>query len=186
MQAEAQKLPMRIKRLATLKFNTFTGGEHMKEQIKQKYMHMKMLEQQIEKMQEQMQTFDTQLQEISSMKSAVEEIKTVKSGAEILVPLATGIFVKASIKQPDHVLVNVGAQTAVPRQADEALTMLNDQLVEIEKLKHNFSQQLEQMTQKGSAIEHEMRGLLEQHLAQGGTLDFDDDDTTGKKENEEA
>lgn len=157
----------------------------MKEQIKQKYTHMKVLEQQIEKMQEQMQAFDTQLQEITAMKSAVEEIKTVKSGAEILVPLATGIFVKASIKQPDHVLVNVGAQTAVPRKAGEALTMLNDQLVEIEKLKHNFSQQLEQMTQKGSAIEHEMRELLEKHIAQGGTLDFDEEGTEDTK-NEEA
>ena len=106
----------------------------MKAQIKQKYMHMKMLEQQIEKMQEQLQTFDNQLQEISSMKSAVEEIKTEK--------------------------------------------------YQCKQRSKNYS---EQMTQKGSAIEHEMRGLLEKHIAQGGTLDFDEDNEgASQKEHEEA
>lgn len=136
------------------------------EQLKQKYMQMKMLEEQIEKIQEQVQSFDKQAQELETIKSGLEGTKSVKEGSEILVPVTPGIFAKAKITDTKNFIVNVGANTSVTRTADEAIKMVNEQIAEIEKLKKQFVEQLEQMIATGKQLEQEMRTMVEQHMAE--------------------
>ena len=132
--------------------------------IKEKYMHMKMLEEQIEKVQEQVQSFDKQAQELENIKEGLEGSKSLKEDTEMLVPLSPGIFMKAKVGDTKQLIVNVGSHTAVTRTADEATAMVDEQIKGIGQLKEQFTTQLNEMVEKGQEMEAEVRILVEKHM----------------------
>lgn len=74
----------------------------------------------------QIQYLESSLSEISATKSAIEAIEKNRKGAEILVPLGTDSYVKATLKDEDTVLVGVGARISMEKTAAEAKKTLDE------------------------------------------------------------
>ena len=55
---------------------------------------------------------------------ALDDLKTTKTGTEILVPMASGIFIKAELKDNKELAINVGADTVVKKNIEET-TLFN-------------------------------------------------------------
>lgn len=102
------------------------------DQIKQKYMEFKVLQEHIQKINEHMEVLKTQTAEISLTKDALRDFTTMNVGSEILVPLADGIFIKGELKNNKDLLVNVGADTVVERSVPDVIKLIEEQQSQVQ------------------------------------------------------
>lgn len=128
------------------------------EQIQQKYIELQLLNQQIQQIQEQMTSLETQILEMQNLTKSLDEVKKIKKGSEIFVPLGAGIFVKANLQDSKEVLMNVGADVSVKKTIPDSKEVVKTQ---IEQMK-NLMEQLEGALQK-AAIQSQ---ALQQEIAE--------------------
>lgn len=95
----------------------------------------------------------------------MDEIKKVKQGSEILVPLSSGIFAKASLKDNDGLLVNVGANTIVKKSVSDTKKLIEKQSSEVRKLQEQMLEQLQKAAAAAESSEKELQKLVEESQA---------------------
>lgn len=131
-------------------------AEELKIESKQAYLELQMIEQQIKQMQKQLQVIESQLNEIRLTKQSLEDISDVKLNSEMLVPLASGIFVKGVLKDTKEFIVNVGSNTAVKKNKKEVIDMVDNQLAEILKMQNEFYKNLQHLITGAKRIENKL------------------------------
>ncbi|USN45253.1 MAG: prefoldin subunit alpha [Candidatus Woesearchaeota archaeon] len=77
--------------------------------------------------------FEEQKAELELALSALHEYELVEDGTEMLVPLATGIFLPGIIKKSSTAVVSVGADTAVEKKVEDIRAFLEERLQELTK-----------------------------------------------------
>lgn len=124
--------------------------------MQQKYMEMQMLDQQLKQIQQQLHAVEQQAMEVESVIDALGSILKVEPGSDILVPLSSGIFVKAKIQDNKELLVNVGSNTTVSKSVPEVEEMLKKQLGELEKVKKDMTGKFSEFANKMQALQAEL------------------------------
>lgn len=103
-------------------------------ELQKKYFEIQKKEQQIKQSQEQLANIANHIQELQKIETTLDEIEKTKSGTELLVPLGSGIFAKANLKDNKNLLVGVGAKVHVSKNLDETKKIINKQLKNMEDL----------------------------------------------------
>lgn len=135
-------------------------NEENRKQLQEKYMQMQMIEQQMQQVQKQLKVIDQQIQELNLTEQALNDIKDTKVGSEILVPMASGIFVKAELKDNKELAINVGADTVVKKNVDDAKRLINDQISEVNNMQQQLNANLEKLASSAQLIEKELQKLV--------------------------
>ena len=130
------------------------------EKAQEKYIEMKVLEEQLEEMQKKAQMVEKQLMELMSTVQALDEFKKANKGDEILVPISSGIFIKASIKENSEFLVNVGADTVVSKDIESTKNLMSKQVEEMTEFNTKINMQMQKMAMKASVIQEELKELI--------------------------
>lgn len=138
------------------------GQQEQQELLQQKYIEFQFVEQQVKKLQQQLQTFEQQLVDLESVKEALGELKEVKAGTEILLPLSSGIFVKAHIQSVDSLLVNVGANTAVEKPLSATKELLLLQGKELQKYREQVMINLQLLNVHMNKLQEELQELVKE------------------------
>ena len=124
-----------------------------KQELQQKYMEMQMIDQQINQIKKQIELIDNQLQELTITQEALNSISKTKPETEILVPLASGIFIKSQLVDNKEVIVNVGAGTTVKKTIPEAGELIKQQLTEITTFRKELEGTLAQLASKANQLQ---------------------------------
>lgn len=138
-------------------------NEQRVKDVQQRYAELQMLERQIKQVQGQIEQVEGQIGEIEYVQQSLRDLKDVGVGSELFVPLSSGIFVKAELKDNAFVLVNVGAGAVVKKSIEEASEILEHQAIELRTLE-------EERAMKGE----ELSGQFEKTQKQLVTLVGDD------------
>jgi len=125
-------------------------------------MELQIVSQQIKESQKQIQAIDAQLMELESTNMALNDLAGSKIKTEIFVPISSGVFAKAELKDNESLLVNVGAGTAVKKSIPDTISLVNEQITELEKIRRQAIEQLELMVAHAHEIEHKLQGLVSQ------------------------
>ncbi len=128
--------------------------------LREKYTELRLIDQHIRQLQRQLQDLENQILEIMYVQQSLDDLKDVKVGKEILVPVSNGIFAKATLKENNELLVNVGANTVVKKDVDSVKKMLEININEIKKLEQHFLQDLQKLGMQATEIEREMSSLI--------------------------
>ena len=136
--------------------------ENKEKKAQELYMEFKVLEQHIKQMQAQLEAITHQLFELHSTSNSLDEFRKITAGKEILVPLSSGIFAKASVKDTSELLVNVGAQTVVKKDIDSAKRLIQNQMEEVKRIQTHMANELEKMTNHASQIEMQLQSIVSQ------------------------
>ena len=99
--------------------------------------------------------------ELENVISSLDDISKTKEGTEILVPIASGVFLKAVVKDTHDLIVNVGGSTAVKKTIPEVKKMLERQGNELKDFEEELAKQLQKIALKSSAIGKELGTLKE-------------------------
>lgn len=127
--------------------------------LQEKYIEMKMAEEQMKEMQKQAQLVEQQLMELMANAQSIEDFKKTKKGDEILVPISSGIFAKAELKDNNEFLVNIGADTVVKKDVDSTKKLMEKQVEEMRELHAQLHLQMQRLALHASHIEEELREL---------------------------
>lgn len=122
----------------------------------QKQMEMQMLNAQLQQLQQQLNAVEQQSMEIEFVIDALENISKVEVGTEALVPISSGIFVKAKIQDNKELVVNVGSNTTVTKTVPEVQQMLKDQIKEMEKAKKELTDKFTEFAGKMQKMQMEL------------------------------
>jgi len=128
--------------------------------LKEKYTELRIIDQNIRQIQQRMQDLENQILEIMYVQQSLDDLKDVEVGKEILVPVSSGIFAKATLKENNELLVNVGANTVVKKDVNSVKKMLEENINEIKKLETRFLQDLQKLSMRAAEIEKEMNSLI--------------------------
>ena len=131
------------------------------ELLQQRYMELQMIDAQIKQIQKQIQLIDNQVNELNFMQESIEEIKNVEPGTEILVPLSSGIFLKAELKDVNTALVNVGSGVTVEKTMEQTKALLAAQQNELLSYQQDLDATLAELSVRAGSIEEELKVLVE-------------------------
>ena len=129
-------------------------------QAQEMYMEYQVLDQRIKQLQKQLELIMQQIMEANSTSRSLEDFKGIKEGTEILVPLTSGIFARACLKDSSELLVNVGAGTVVAKDISSAKKLISGQVEEMQKVQQKMSDDLEKMMEKAGQLETELQKIV--------------------------
>ena len=136
--------------------------DEKEKKVQEMYMEFQMLEQHIRQMQKQLEAVTQQLIELTVTSSSLDEFNKIKPGKEIFVPLSSGIFAKASVKDTSGLLVNVGANVVVQKDVASTKKLIQKQMEEIKKIQGQIADDLEKLTGHAAQLEMQLQGMVSQ------------------------
>src|SRR3989344_2439935 len=93
-------------------------------------MRLNILEQRIQKVQEQLMIVEQQRAEISSLNNSLDKIKG-KKDKEILAHIGKGIFLKSKIMNNDELIIDVGSKIFLKKSIDGGKEIIEKQIEEL-------------------------------------------------------
>ena len=129
------------------------------ENLQKMYLEFQMLDQQIKQLDKQHTVLNDQLVELMATRQSLEDMEKVKEKTEILVPLSSGIYAKAEIKDSKKFIVNVGANIALVKDINSTKKLMETQIDEMKKLQETLVNQLQQQSIKASSLEKEINEI---------------------------
>lgn len=157
MKKETKKEEKEATNQITKKSNV--SQEELQQALQEKYMEYQMLQEQLGKMSEQSETLKKQIEELETLKEAILNIEQTKVGSEMFVPISSGIFVKAEIKETNEVLMNVGDNVVVPKNMKDATALIQKQQDEINGYEKTIQQNIQILLVHQERIEAELMTL---------------------------
>ncbi|MEK6984286.1 MAG: prefoldin subunit alpha [Nanoarchaeota archaeon] len=134
--------------------------ENREQKAQEVYMEFQLLEQHIKKLQKQLELVTHQLMELNTTCHSLDEFTNIHSGKEILVPLSSGIFLKASVKDASELLVNVGANVAIKKDIPSTKKLVQKQMEEMAKIQKQMMEEMEKMTNHAAQLEGQLQELV--------------------------
>ena len=120
-------------------------------------MEYQMIDQHAKQMHHQLEAVTQQIMELTSAKSSLDEFEGISEGKEILVPISSGIFAKASLKKNSELIVNVGANVAVTKDMSQAKELIGKQLEDIKNLHRRMVEELEKLSERAAELEGKLQ-----------------------------
>lgn len=142
------------------------NAKESEEKMQKLYLEFQMLEQQIKHLEKQSNTLKNHLLELISTTQSLEEIKNVEEKTEILVPISTGIYAKAELKDKNSFIVNVGANIAATKDLESTKKIISEQIKEISEVHENVAQELQRHLEKAASMEEEINKIASELQAQ--------------------
>ena len=132
---------------------------NQEEKIQKLYMEFQLLSNTIKQLEKQHTMLENQLMEMVSTNQSLEDMKKVKSGTEILVPLSSGIYIKAEVKESSNFIVNIGSGIALNKDISATKKIIEEQILEIRNMRGNLAEELQSNAEKAESIEKEMKKI---------------------------
>lgn len=98
-----------------------------------------MMQQEAEKIEEQINAVNQQMQELEKIKTSVENLEN-----EVLAPLGRGIFFKAE-KKEDSLYVNVGENIVVKKSRKDTSELIQQQMMKLAEMKNILLSEIEKI-----------------------------------------
>ncbi len=133
--------------------------KEIQQKLQEKYMELQMVDQQMQQFQKQLQSLDEQIMEIAYTKQSLDELNNVEKGRDILVPISSGIFMKAKVEETNDLLVNVGSNTSVKKSLEDTKKLLEKQQEEIAGLHSQINENMQKLGTKAMELEKELEEI---------------------------
>lgn len=102
---------------------------------------IRMLDGAAKEMEAKINMMDAALNDMSTSFMTLQNIKD-KKGAEVLVPVGAGVYLKATIEDSEKVIMGIGADVAVEKNVDESVEGLRTRATELSSQRKMTEEQL--------------------------------------------
>ena len=116
-----------------------------KKKLEQLVNQLNMYQQQAEVLQQQMESLNVTITELTIAEETLAAIKG-KDNAETLVPIGAGSFLITELKNTDEVIVGFGAGVAAKKKIGDAEESIAEQKKELEGVMKNMTENLQKIT----------------------------------------
>ncbi len=119
------------------------------------YMEVKALDEQIKSMNAHLERIDEQIAELDSNKNVLNKFSDLKVGDELKVPITSGVYINAELKNTKKLLVNVGAGMTVEKTPEQVTKILDSQLTELVKYREQVISNIKSLIDQIEEIQKE-------------------------------
>ena len=134
------------------------------QQAREYYVKIKTLREEVDKLSEQLQEIDGKTLEIHEMIQAVKQADEIQAGDELLVPLTNGVFIKATAKENQELLLNVGADSVVKKTPKQTVTLLKEQQQSLTTFRQQVTQKREEVAKQAQEVEEEVTKRIQEDV----------------------
>ena len=124
-------------------------------ELREGYIELQTLEKQMQELQGHIQKLDDQMNEVLITKQAIDDYEKVEEGKEMLVPVANGIFTKASAKKSE-LIINVGNNVLTEKSFDDVRGLMIKQEQELRNYRDELLTNLEKVAARIQIVEKEL------------------------------
>tara|TARA_Y100000310_G_C20581786_1_gene763392 strand:- start:96 stop:476 length:381 start_codon:yes stop_codon:yes gene_type:complete len=115
-------------------------------------MDLQIIQKQIQKIEEDLQSFIMQKIEASNILDSINEIK---KDARVFSPIGGGVYVDSKVNSTKF-MINLGSKTFTERSKTEVIGLLKNRIKEIEKLENKKTKELEKLAKQGQQIHEKL------------------------------
>lgn len=115
------------------------------EKLRRLILELQLLEGSAETLQSRLRLVENAIREFQMANLTLEGLKKKGKGAQLLVPVGGGSYVKAGLEDDENVIFGIGAGIAVEKKVEDAQGTIGEQLSELEKTRGTLQQQLMQV-----------------------------------------
>jgi prefoldin alpha subunit len=116
-------------------------------------------EQQAQILQRRIDLINASLQEIALTSESLDELKNIEEENEVLMPLGSGIYVKARIIERKKVIFSLGADIVADKDITGAQLSLDQRSMTLQKALQSTGQQLQQIANKMNELNRTAQAL---------------------------
>jgi len=131
---------------------------------------VKFLEEQIERLQSQLQLIETSIFNLESTNVTIENIKTVKEGEDILIPIGNTSFLKGKVTDTKGLIINLGADIFADVTIEKAKENIDSRIDDLRKAQQSVGSRLQQFINQMNELRPKLQELYAriQSQQQGG------------------
>jgi prefoldin alpha subunit len=122
--------------------------------LEEKYSHLQDVNKEIKEFEEAISRVDKEMVDVSKAKEVLDVVEN--NNDYLLIPISTGVFVKAKVENKGNFLVNVGSSVVVEKDRTGVLKLLDKQITEMSRFRHKMIDGIEQSTAKARVIEEQI------------------------------
>lgn len=108
------------------------------------------------------------LGEMRQTVETLEEIKKTEQGKEVLIPLGTGSFAKATLKDNANVIIGVGADFSIEREVDEAKAIVDKRIQDLESAVKSTQERVQEISARLEELTPRWQELYTELSAESG------------------
>ncbi len=127
--------------------------------LKEQYFEFQLLSEQMQKLEQQLQTLNAQVTEIKDIKTSLDEFKGVKKESELFFPIAAGIYAKGKVTNSNELFINVGSNIVVNKNIEDAKELLSSQEKKVEGFIEEINTQWTQIYEKLLIMDQNMKNV---------------------------
>ncbi|NTV24374.1 MAG: prefoldin subunit alpha [Nanoarchaeota archaeon] len=120
------------------------------------YAELQELDGEVKELNSHLEKLDEQLAEVNASRLAVEQISNVAEGEELRVPLANGVYIKAKLFDPKHIMINVGADVTVEKEPTEVIEILDSQITELAAYRERILESMKAIISRVEEIQRQI------------------------------
>ena len=111
---------------------------------------LSLFEQQINQMQQQLQSVEREIIDLSSLELELDDLKG-SNGKEILAPVGRGIFAKAKLLSED-LIMDVGGKNFVKKTIPETQDIIKGQIKKLEQIKSQLQKNSDEISREAEKL----------------------------------
>ena len=122
----------------------------------------------IEYYKEQLASLDVQLQYIQAAigeyqkgKMTIEQLEKQEGKTELLVPVASGVFVPASASNTDKVLIDIGAGIVAEKHTDDAVKKIDERIETLLKNQEKLFSMAQKIQQEAVELSQKTQEMMQ-------------------------
>ena len=144
--------------------------EEKQRQLRELTSEIELLQSQSNVHSQNLELLTVSLSEMRQTLETLEEIKSTEPGREILMPLGTGSFVKATLKENDRVIIGVGAGFSIEKNVDEAKAIVDKRIQEVDSAVQKTRERISEISGRLEELTPRWQTLY-QDLQESGAAD---------------
>jgi len=140
------------------------------------------LREELQRVMVEAESYKRQLETLSSQRTLLEEagmemgqsieaigqLSKAKVGDELLVPLGSGSYVKAELKENERIVLGIGAGVSMEESLDEAKKVLTDRITKITEDSRKLAELSNSIAEKNNKLNQRYEVLVRQIKEQSG------------------
>jgi len=120
----------------------------VEEELRRLSVEIRLLEDTAQALQSRTNMVNAVITDLTYANTTLEGLKKNEEGSELLVPVGGSSYIRASLQDPDRVIVGIGAGVSVEKTMKEAKAIIKKRLEDLEKTKVALQQRFAQVAQK--------------------------------------
>ncbi|MDH7517442.1 MAG: prefoldin subunit alpha [Candidatus Thermoplasmatota archaeon] len=102
----------------------------------------------------------TAIADCNKAKITLDQMSKIDSNTEILVPIGSGVFVNANIKNTSKVLFDIGAGLTTEKTSEEAIKKIDSRIESLRKTQEKITTMMQQLQEEATEVSNKAQQLL--------------------------